>query len=280
MQKEYKDFITEFIGRANSDQYEFHAVKEQVYSLQNQLREKERFVKTKDEEVAKSKKELLAAKNGNIVELQRLQKELNDQKLSATNLQNELTDVQNVLKATILKQQDTTEINELKKELANAKAKLSSADEHSKEAAKLAKELAQYKQKLSELEGDNAVKLAEVEKSLKLTQEALEAAQRVTASLESEKSELIEREKEICAQLDELTNELNIVSNQRVEKENIVQKSDEELKLRQENEGLIEENNALIKQNESCMASINKLNSELRKVFDQGDEYRLEVNDL
>ncbi|KAE9556669.1 hypothetical protein FO519_000075 [Halicephalobus sp. NKZ332] len=268
IQPEYVAFITEFIGRANSDQYEFHAVKEQVQNLQFQLREKEDHLKSRDQELNKSRKELNTLKAG-LSENSRLQKDLNEQKLLCSKLQNQITEAQNT------STQRNSEVEKLRKELFDTKARLQAATTHAMESQVLKTEVAKLKAQVGTSEVDNK-KVTDLEAMLKSSEEALVNARRSIASLESEKSALVDKERRICAELDELQQEISQLSSIRIEKENIAQavgSSEEEEKLRTE----IEE---LQKKNEACNASINKLNIELRKAFNDGYEFKQENIEL
>ena len=268
LQPEYVAFITEFIGRANSDQYEFHSVKEQVQTLQFQLREKEDLVKTKDQELSKSRKELNATKAG-IAETLRLQKDLQEQKGLSLKLQNQVAEAQKT--AT----QRNGELEKLRKELFDAKARLQAANEHARESQNLKVEIAKLKTQATPSEVDNK-KVADLEARLKSSEDALVNARRSVSTLEAEKSTLVDRERRICAELDELQREISQLSSIRIEKENIAQAavpSEDEEKLRAEIEDLQ-------KKNEACNASINKLNIELRKAFNDGYEFKQESIEL
>jgi len=268
LQPEYVAFITEFIGRANSDQYEFHAVKEQVQSLQFQLREKEDIVKSKDQELNKSRKELITAKAG-AAETLKLQKELQEQKSLCVRLQNQMAEAQKI------STQRNAELEKLRKDMFDTKARLQAASEHARESQNLKVEVAKLKAQVGSSDVDNK-KVADLEAMLKSSEEALVNARRSVATLEAEKNSLLDRERRICAELDELQQEISQLSSIRLEKENIAQAaapSEDEEKLRAEIEDLK-------KKNEACNASINKLNIELRKAFNDGYEFKQESIEL
>uniref|UniRef100_A0A7E4VQY4 Rib_recp_KP_reg domain-containing protein n=1 Tax=Panagrellus redivivus TaxID=6233 RepID=A0A7E4VQY4_PANRE len=275
LEPEYLNFITQFIGRANADKYEFHGVQEQVFKLQSKLKESDKTIWAKDSDLAKIKNELVTARNG-IHDLHKLQKAVADEKAKADALKKQLEQSESSLRAALAKADNKEEVAQLKAKIAELEASLQAAAASKAQVQKLQAELAAAKKAPVVDESANE-KLVELQKRVDAAEAAKEASAQQIAELQAELAAEKQDAAQSTAELETLTFELDALQTGFIEKENLAQANNTFAEERKQHLAEIED---LKNQNTNKDGAITKLNHELRKAYNDSREHLAEVEEV
>ena len=234
--------------------------------MQAKLRDNEKVVQNKDGEIVKLRSELL-----------KTQKAGNESRVRMDGLAEQLQTTQKALYEA-RQPKPNEELEKLRKEHFDLKARLQAATEHVKEVEKLKAELTEAKKTLSQPSVDPALqgRVKELEEKLAQSEEAVKNANETINNLKNEVQHLRDREQTIAAEVDAMTREVDGITFVRTEKENIAQAPDNSEELNK----LKHEIDEIEKEKEMCKGAINKLNHELRKAHNDSLEYKKEKDDM